>query len=853
MLIFISNLSLSGQNIDSLIKKDSIKTDSVYFSTSDSISFYTDSLMQDSIPEDDTLKLDSAKKSDDVIKEEINFKSADSMHISVGDKNIILFGQGNLVTESMELTADSVGIDMQKKELKAEGRIDSSGRLAGKPVFKDKDQEYTSKNMRYNFDTKKGLVHKVMTTQQEGFLHGQVVKIHDNNEMHILEGKYTTCDKEHPHFYIDLTKAKLKAKDKIITGPLYFVILDIPMPLWAPFGFFPLSTNNSSGIHFPTYADELDRGFGLVGTGYYWAINDYIDIDITGDVYSKGSWGLNLRSNIKKRYLFNSSINLRFFHYQNGEKILKTTEVNNSFSAKISYKQSPKALPNSSFSASINYVRGNIEQYNATEIEQFVKTNTNSSISYQKSFQGTPFRMTANMNLSQNLSDSTNSLRFPVVNFNMKRIKTTDFLNYFREVDKHSKGKWYQEIGLSLNTSLTNSVKAHDSIFYEHPDSLLYKMKSGFQYKAPLQTSFTIFKYFNVSPSFNFLGRVYANKIKKEVAGPQDSLYLVNDTIWGFNHVYDFNSSIGLSTKLFGLFKLNLGRLKAVRHVLSPSVRYTYTPDFSQNKWGYYEQNPLDSSKKYSYYQGFVYGSPSSGERQMLSFSLGNNFEAKISPGKDTTKKEKKIRLLNNLSLRTSYNFAADSMNLSNINLNGTVSPIPKINLGFGANFDPYAVNKEGVRIDEFEYMVNKKIARLSTAKLTMGTSFSNNDFFENKNKDKKSIKWNATFDYSFRFSKKYNTKKQEFEIDLTQNASVNFRISPTPLWRISVRSGYDFDASKVTSTTFNFYRDLHCWEMSLQVTPFGRMKSYMFKINVKATMFEALKFEKKRSWHDNF
>jgi len=846
IFIFISPKIIFSQTLDSLPASiDTNIIDSINIANIDTLLNPLDSIIPDSLLTNDTLSLDTINKKNNAITDIINFSANDSMYISVDDKKIILFGNGALDTEGMSLKADSIGINMDIKELEARGIInDSTGRVDGSPIFSDADQDYSSKLMKYNFDTKKGVIYELMTQQQDGFLHGQIVKLHSNDEMHIYEGKYTTCDHPHPHYYIDLTKAKLISKDKIVTGPLYFVILDIPMPIWAPFGFFPVSQNNSSGIHFPTFAEEIDRGIGLTDFGYYWAINDYVDVDVFADVYSKGSWGLDLKTNFKKRYLFTSSANISFFHYQNGEKILSTTDINNSFSAKISFQQSPQALPKSKLSASINYVRGNIQQYNANDIDQFVKTTSNSSVSYQRNFDlnKVTLNMSSNMNLSQNLADSSNSLRFPVFSLSTSKITLGDFIDA-------PNTKIYDKIGTSIKTQFTNSVTAHDSVFYNHQDSLFKIMKTGFKYDVPIQTSFNVLKYFNVSPSFNYHGRIYPYKIEKNAAGTQDSLYLTNDTIWGFNHVYDFDSRISVSTKVFGLFKINIGRLKAIRHVISPSLSYVYKPDFANTQWGYYDYNPLDSTQQYSYYQNSVYGAPGKGEQQKLSLSITNNFEAKVA-GKDTTQQDKKIKLLEGFGLSANYNFAADSLNLSNINFKGSLKPVPKINISFSGSLNPYAVDMRGRKINKFQYTVDKKLVRLTTTNISLNSSFGSADL--KKYNAGVGIDWSTSLTYNFRFNKTFNIQEQEFDIVLSQTASVNFRITPTPLWSVSVRSGYDFDALQVTSTTFNFHRNLHCWEMSLQVTPFGRMTSYMFKINIKSSMFEAVKYEKKRSWHDN-
>lgn len=859
--VIFASINVNGQISDSLSvdTTENINVSDNNLASNDSL-FIADSIPNDSIPIRDSLIISDSVyqdtitpfKKDNSISDPIDFSARDSMYISVSNKNIILFGEGKLQTIDMELQADSIGLNMDKKELKAIGIKDSTGRKQGEPVFKEQDKEYSATDFRYNFDSKKGLIHNVITQEQDGYLHGEIVKIHSNDEMHIYEGKYTTCNHKHPHYYIDLTKAKLKSKKQIITGPFYFVIMDIPIPIFAPFGFFPLSQENSSGISLPTYKDEIDLGFGLVGTGYYWAVNDYLDLDMSGDIYSKGSWGVHLVSRFKKRYKFNGNANINFFHKRTGERDLATTDISNTYSIQLSYMQDPKARPNSNFSTSINYSYGDYQKYNSTDINQFVNTTTTSSIAYQKNFSGTPFRMSANMNMSQNLADSTTNLKFPTMSFNMNKIfpaqKIAQMLN-----KNTSSSAWYNKIGISFTSSLANSVYTHDTILrnINYIDSTMRAMKSGFKYNVPIQTSFRIFKYLNVSPSFNYTGKIYPYKIDKNLVNNSDTSFVDKDTIWGFNHLYDFRTGVSVNTRLYGMMKLGIGRLDAIRHVITPSISYNYKPDFSDERWGYYEREPLDSTKYYSYYDKFLYGTAPAGEQQAISFSLGNNFEAKLS-AQDTTKKEQKVKLIDNLSFSESYNFAADSMNLSNMMISASMRPIPKTSVSFNSTIDPYTLNTRGQRINKFELIENNKIGRLTSSTLTINTQFSSQDF-NKKSENKSLINWNASVGYSFRYSKSFNVTKQEYDINITQNSTINFNISPTPLWDVSVRTGYDFNESKITSTTFNFHRDLHCWEMSLQLTPFGRMKSYMFKINIVSPMFEAIQVKRQRSWHDNF
>ncbi len=842
LVCLILPINLFSQNIDSLkdtVNEQIIIVDSIDLSGKDTTA------INDTTPSNDTIQV---AENENKIDEPIDFKSKDSMYISVKDKIIVLFGEGYLENTGMKLKADSVGIDLDKKELKAQGLTDSTGKITGKPVFTSEEKDYTADRMRYNFDTKKGIVYNVITKESEGYLHGQVVKIHNNDQMHILEGKYTTCDLPHPHYYIDLTKAKLIKNDKVISGPIYLVIQDIPIKIiGAPFGFFPLSRKNTSGIHLPTYADELDIGLGLKDFGYFWAVNDYFDVDITAEAYSKGSWGINIMSNIKKRYWFTSKLNFNFFHYQNGEKIIPSTQIHNTYKVVFSFNQDPKALPNSHFSANINYVTGNIEQYKATNINDFVKTNTSSSMAYQTSL-GNLFNFSMTGNLNQNLSDSTDAIRFPTMSFSMNK------WYIFKPRNKPARGKWYEKLAVSFTSNASNQVTVHDTLLRKHFDQVLKQMQSGFRYNVPFQTSLTVLKYFQITPKFDWTGRLYPYKFEKRNVIQQDTSYIVTDTVRGLYHVYNYNFHVGFNTRIYGLFNLNIGRLKAIRHVLSPSISYTYSPDFSEEKYGYYGVDPTDTSRRYSYYQGTVYGSPSAGEQQSLTFSLNNNFEAKIVQGKGKDQTFKKIKLLDNLSLNTSYNFAKDSLKMNMINLRASVSPFKNTNVNFNSVFDPYVIDDNGVRIDRYELVENHRLARLTSSSLSFNTAFASKDIRQmfGKEENTDDFKWSTTLQYTFSFSKNFNVEKQEFDINLSQNLSSNFTIIPTPMWRFSVRTGYDFNVNQITSTTFNIYRDLHCWEMSLQVTPFGRMKSYFFQINIKSSMFSAIKLKRTRSWHDN-
>lgn len=840
-----------------LVVTDTIPTTDTTFTNNDSIQ----------VPQNQGQPIDAV----------IMYECQDSMRLSMKDQLIFMYGTGKITTAGIELNSDVIEIDMDKNEVYAHGSKDTAtNKTIGKPQFSQGSQSFTAGSMRYNFETKKGVVTDVMTEEAGGFLHGDTTKIHSNEEIHIKHGKYTTCDKDHPHFYVNLTKAKVIPKDKIITGPFNFVIADVPLPVGLPFGFFPNNQKHTSGIILPSYKDELQRGFGLVGGGYYFAKSDYYDLELLGDIFTKGSFGFQVNSNFKKRYKFNGSARIHYNRVQTGERVLNDTEISNTMNIALTYNQDPKARPTSNFSANVNLMKGNHRQYNATDINDFVNSTTSSSVSYRKTFRGwaSPFNMSMNANATQNLRDSTINLQLPTISFNMSKFYISKLFN------KNTGNKWYDKIGISFTSNLQNKVFTEDSLIWkiyeeEKQQMLFKKMESGFKYDVPLNTSFKVFEWINVSPSLNYHGRIYPNRIKKSFYEDTDSL--VTDTIWGFNHNADFSFSMPLSTKLYGLFQINKGRVKAMRHVASPTIGYTYKPDFSQGFWNrnnIYQLEPTDTTGQnyYSVYQNGIFGRPSMGEQQNLTFGLSNNFELKLASKNDTIDKDTKIKLLDQLSINSSYNFAADSLNLSVFSLRASTRLYKSTSINFNGSLDPYTLNADGKRINTFEWTANRNLARFTNARLTVSSGISSKEFQKTpKGKGDRKGKpqnnspdfydpysyydavWSVKANYSLNYNRKLNTETQEYETDITQNVTTTLNLQPTDKWNIGVSSGYDFDAMRLTSTTINMGRDLHCWEMSLMVTPYGKMKSYLFNIKIKSSVFNGVEYKRQTSWHDNF
>jgi len=822
----------------------------------------------------DTIQNDTVVKSivsPDAVDYIIDYSCEDSMMFSMTQKKMYLYGTGTINTPEMNLKADYVEINTNENYIFARGVPDSTGHVVGKPVFKQGSNEFDAKSIKYNFQTRKGIVRDVLTEHSQGFLHGGVSKIHENKEIHLSDGKYTTCNLDHPHFYIELTKAKVIPDKRIVSGPMYFVIADIPLYfIGLPFGLIPSQNNNTSGILIPKYGEEQKRGFFLSNGGYFWAINDNLNSALTFDLFSKGSWGTNLKMNFKKKYKYSGNFDIKYSQNRNGEKILPNFTKSNTFWVSGALAQDAKANPNSNFSMSLNFGSSSHNAFNAIDIEQFATTTTSSSVAYQYQKPGSIFNFSANANYTQNTSTHVVNLTLPTISYNMRRIYPLENLG--------TGSKWYKKIGVSMSSSFKNSVTTLDSTFLSKETGLsietMSKMKNGFRYTVPVSTSFKMLKYFNVSPSFTYNGRIYTDYIEKReisLIDNQDSLYqtFTRDTINGIKHPFDFNFSLPVSTKLFGLYKFKRSKISAIRHVVSPSISFNYRPDFSRDLWGYYGQYYEDRTDSlYSYFEQGLFGYPPAGKSGSIGFSLGNNIEMKVKEKTDSTDTFKKIKLLNNFGVSTSYNIAADSLNWSYIVTRGNTSLFKTINLNFNASFDTYIRDSLNRRVNTFEIDENGRLARLVSAGVS--TSGSLNSKKVAKSKDKRSetpfyfpnteiayaafdVPWDVNISYNFTVKNIFNTASQEYQKSITQTVSLRANLSLTTNWRVTARSDYDFSAQKFTYSQISLYRDLHCWEMSLFIIPYGYLKSYNFRINIKSSVFQGLEYKKQKSWHDNF
>jgi hypothetical protein len=846
-----------------------ISPDTTNMESSDSV-VLNDSLSKDSIKNDSLVSDRVKKKQSNALEHPVYYHATDSNIIYLQKSLIYLYKEAEVVYNDIQVNADFIRVDLDKNELLSYGMPDSTGTTVGKPVFKQGDESFKADTIRYNFKSKRGIIKKVTTEFDGSYMHGARTKRQADKSIHMVNGKFTTCDLEHPHFYFNISKAKVIPDDKIVAGPSYLVIEDIPTPVGIPFGFFPNTKGASSGVIIPEYGEEQNRGFFLRNGGYYWAINNYLDLLLTGGIYSKGSWEARAATHYKIRYKMSGNLS---FHYNRnvlGYKGLENYQTNRMYKFKWYHKQDPKAHPSMNFSANVDMSSSAYDKYNTYSAQSRLTNTKQSSINFSKFWPGTPFSLNMSLLHSQNSRDSSVTLTLPQMSFNMSRIYP------LKRKEATGSPRIYEKIGISYSMSTLNRVTAHeDSIF----QSQIGDFSNGIKHNIPVSTSVKLFKHLTLSPNFNFTDRMYFEETNRyyddSLYNETDSTYggVVTEQVQGLVNAWDYRAGANLSTKIYGMFEFKSERLKAIRHVLTPSVSYSYFPDFSDEKYGFYENYISDIQyndytgqydtvrSTYSRFEGGVYGSPPSGGAGSVSFSLSNKLDMKVENPNDTAKKERKIALLESLNFRTNYNIMADSLNWSPLTMTGRTR-IGKFNINFSSTFDPFAymIDSTGSakRINEMQLNHEGELFRITRASLNLGVGFS-----ASKNKDNNqqarnflygyphsyvdfSIPWNLNFDYTLNYNKPYDEKR------LTQTVNVRGDVSVTKKWKVSFNTGYDFVNKKVSYTHVEIHRDLHCWEMSLAFVPFGNNTYYSFQINVKSPLLQDLKLNKRQSFWDN-
>ena len=893
----------------------------------------TDSILSKASSEPDTLSMDSLqlaiyrhnKAVDDSLREDsinrakpnginspVTFSANDSIVYDASSKNAYLYGNSKVEYEEMNLTSEQVHMNLDQSLVSANGVPDSTEAKGqrGTPVFKMGKDEYESDSMTYNFKSKKGFIDNAYTEQEDGFLFSEHSKRDADGNLYLEHGRYTTCDEEHPDFYIALSRAKVRPGKDVVFGSAYLVVADVPLPIAIPYGFFPFTKSYSSGFIMPSYGDENTRGFYLRDGGYYFAINDKWDLKLLGEIYTKGSWGISAASNYKKRYRYGGSF---FFSYQDtktGDKGMPDFSEQESFKVQWSHHQDPKANPFSSLSASVNFATQSYERNNLTSMynpQTVTQSTRTSSVNYSTQFSSIGMNISTTMNLSQNMRDSTISMTFPDLNVSISRF------NPFKRKKAVGKDRWYEKIAMSYTGQLSNSITTKEDMLLK--SNLVKDWKNGIQHRIPISGSFTLFNYVNINPSFNFTDRMYSSRIRRSWDATRQ--VEVTDTTHGFYNVYDWSLSLGASTKIYGFWtpsrKIFGDKIQTIRHVVTPTLSFSYHPDFGSSRYGYidtYQKTDADgnvSLVEYSPYENTLWRAPGKGLSENIQFELGNNLEMKIKNKDDSTKI---VSLIDELSMRMGYNMAAKYQPLSDLDMTIRLKWWKRYTFNLNARFATYAyeLDENGRpyvgnhteygygRFGRFQGMSQNISFTLTPEKLKkwlfgsdekkkdkdeeeyddegIDTDIESNvddDLVRGQRGAKKqsggkaetdddgymifSMPWSLTFGYGISMREntggKFNKHTMRYPYKFTQTLNVSGNIRLSEGWNISFSSGYDFDNKKMSMTTASLSRDLHCFSMScsLVLAPYT---SYNFTFRCNAsTLTDALKYDK-RSGYSN-
>ena len=888
--------------LDTLAMSDSVPVlDTLAIQNNDSVFETQDfaSLQQDTL-QGDTLKKENRrvpKRSESAIETQVICSATDSVYRDMNLKKIFYFGNAEAKYEDIVLKADYLEFDLETSTCKAHGTVDSLGKIQGRPVFTQGESTFEAVEMSYNFRSKKGIISKVWTEEQGGYLHGERVKRMDDNSINIRSGGYTTCDlKDHPHYQFKFTKAKVIPDDKIVTGPIYMTIADVPLPLALPFAIIPNSKGKKSGLVIPTYGESANRGFYLENGGYYWAINDNYDLQVLGDIYTRGSWGIKPTFRYNKRYRFNGSMALGFAVNKIGTKGAADYQESNDFKIQWTHKQDPKAHPRHNFSANVNIVSANFNKYNAQTTNDQLSNTFKSSIAYQTNFAG-KYYLTLNASHSQNTLTRQVTASLPEVTF------TVNTFYPLKNVGKAGKKRWYQS--LSMGYTMNGKVYVNDvdtvlfkginddfgswarDLFHDHA-------QMGVKHNMPISATIKLLKHFSWSNSLTFSDYMYFNHNEKQWIHDTDSTgHLQTDTIFGFRNLIDFSASSRLTTKIYGMKNFSGGPIRAIRHVFTPEIGFTYCPNFGDPKWGVYGSY-VDGDGKEQVYNKFgnaLFGTPSQNQQGLITYNLGNNLEIKVPSRSDTITGVKKVPILESFSISGNYDITKDSVQFSPISISGRNTFFKKLLVTYRSSWDPYAADSLGRRINRFELADNGRLFRKTNSSwsFSMSYSFNQNDLKKLQGKKGSNelrndinnraqqsdifdpdelneimgnpnayVDWTTPWSLSLSYNLTYTTSiAYAAFMGIATNTHVhtiglNGDISFAPRWKFTFSTGWDFVNNKLSYTNLSVYRDLHCWEMRFNWIPIGSYKSWNFTINVKAQALKDLKYTKKKDYRDN-
>ena len=873
ILFFIPLVSYSQQESDSL----------------------TELMASDTIVLDDVDSINNKKD----IETTINYSSIDSIFYDLKTQTIKLYGKSKIDYGDINLEAHEILVDWNEQIIDANYMTDSTGKKVGKPVFTEDNQSYETDKITYNFESRKAKIKGIVTQLDDAYMQGEDVKKNEQDELFIHEAKYTTCNLANPHFHISSKKIKVIPGKKVVSGPFHLKFGNVPTPLGFIFGMFPQPKKTVSGIIMPNYGEEKMRGFYLRDGGYYFALNDNLDLRLTGDIYSKGSYGLTLGTNYKKRYAYSGSLRFNFNKSKMGD--FENPATSNDFS--FSWSHTPDSRGKSSrFSSSVNFQTNSYNQNKNLVYSNFnesINAQFNSNISYSKTFKESPFNFSANLRHSQNVQTKKVNLTLPDISYNMSRIypfknvgklgktalgKLSISHRFTGKIDLSNGSVGSSFSGINVINS-SNNFSEQIEFNFDNINSILDRSKIGGKHTIPISTSFNLLKYFTVSPSINYNEIWYFKKLNYTYNEIENGIEI--DTTNAFSRAWSYSSAFSMSTRVYGTVFFKKGKIKAIRHVISPEISFSFSPDFTKPKYGYYENiqiNETGEKKLLSKYENFLYGTPRIGSSASMNFYLGNNLEMKVLDKNDTISGTKKIKIFENLSFSSSYNFLADSFNLNPIRFSTRTSFFKRlINLSVSGNIDPYSYKLDSIselsngtkmiyqrRINEMSFKNNQGIGSLAFINIALGFRFSAKDFQGDAKEEEKESTFGTRqeidyinsniaeyidFNVPWSLNASYNLNRRKIgfrDPTITQTLTLSGDLSLSEKTKLSFRSGYDFKNKMFTQTSINATRDLHCWRINFSWVPFGRFQSYNLSINAVSALLQDLKLEKRSRFFDN-
>jgi lipopolysaccharide assembly outer membrane protein LptD (OstA) len=812
------------------------------------------------------IKSTKVKFKDNDLKSEVKFKAYDSIVYDAASKTLVLFNQGQVNYDDIELKSDSINYNIDSSLLSASKTDTSSAEdTVAHQIFKQGDQTFTFTELQYNFKSERALVESAFTQYNEGYIHSEQIKRNKDQSIYGINNVYTTCNLDEPHFGIHAKKIKIIPDVVAISGPANLEIEGIPTPLVLPFGIYPMKKGQSAGFIFPKTRFEQNRGFGITNGGYYFPINERMDLIINADIYTNGSWTSAASTNYRKRYKYNGSFGLSYSSIKLLSSENFNANVEQTFNVRWSHTTDAKALNGATFGASVNFGSRNNNRFNFdNNLNNYLNNDINSSITFSKSWPGKPYNLIASARHNQNNNTGLYTFKLPEINFNVNSIQPLQRKNTV------GKERWYEKIRFNYNATAINELQFYDTLLRKQ--GLNNKnFTNGIEHRTGLSANYKLLKYITLSVNANYNEYWYTRKSFKYFNADDRKIDTITNT--GFFTARNWNTSATMNTTIFGMKHFKRGPIRGIRHTLTPSINFSYNPDFGSGIYNYSYYTFLDSTyrqSRLSYFEESIIGRPPAGKNGTVGFNLSQILQAKVRSKKDTVNGFKKINLLDNLSANMSYNIAVDSFKWSDLSINYSTLLLSKFNISGGFAFSPYAYDTaRNTRSATYLYSTEKKLFRFLRAGVNMSTSFKSlaananskatpqqrNAIYNNFNAYYDfNVPWDINLSTRFDVNKGFTRIAKQDTLIYDATVTMGGNVNLTPNWKIAINNvGVNVITKKITSLQLGMIRDLHCWQMSIDVVPFGYARSYNFTLGVKSSVLQDLKLARNKSFTDNF